>query len=450
MLLFISFIVFCICLPEIGTNEISFTVSNLNVLDYKFLKDYDYYSVEEPGFNQTEAVSKALQPADCPCKNGRCVWKGIRKECVCDPEFGKVSDSECRYCDCGSGFNCTFYGRYDRYRMERICSCPEGFTKATYGGSCRAMCNSTHPCQNGGTCDEGRCRCKSGTMGDFCEAIFWCSYECRPRLIVDCAYDQEKENYQCLCKNRSLLFDYKEQVCKPCPCGEGVCKYEYRELHCDCHNGYQEFKGRCKLCDCGSDGSCEINRYTGEKICRCNDGFFAREGKCVACECGLDNVKCNQTHNIKLCDCPKGYEDRHGACEDINECLVNNTCHPTAKCINTPGSFRCECENGYRGAQNRAKQADPGEICEDIDDCEEDSGICHSWENVKCVNLPGTYKCECISGYEPMNMNVDPQKTSCEEYKESWLPAGIAAGTAVFLIIISVGMVRYIDYRNRR
>ncbi|GFX40920.1 uncharacterized protein TNCV_2216191 [Trichonephila clavipes] len=149
---------------------------------------------------------------NCPCKYGRCVWKGTRKECVCDPEFGRVSNSECRYCDCGRGFNCTFSGPYDRYSMKANCICTEGYYDSGY--SCRALCNSTHPCQNGGTCWNGRCKCMEGTMGDFCEHIFWCSYECRPRLIVDCVYDQENKNYACLCKNRSLLFDYEEQVCK--------------------------------------------------------------------------------------------------------------------------------------------------------------------------------------------------------------------------------------------
>ncbi|GFT32030.1 uncharacterized protein NPIL_671651 [Nephila pilipes] len=421
--------------------------SNINVVDYKSLKEDDSAQKEEPESNVT--ASDVLQPADCPCENGRCMWKGIRKECVCDPEFGKVRDSECRYCDCGRGFNCTFYGLYDKYQMNRICSCPEGFTKETYGGSCRAMCNSTHPCQNGGTCHDGLCECRRGTMGEFCEDIFWCRSECRPRLIVDCAYDRERQTYQCLCKNRSLLFDYEEQVCKSCPCGAGTCKYEFRELHCNCDEGYKEFNRVCKKCDCGPDGDCKLHRYTGEKICNCKDEFVAREGRCLPCECGMKNTNCNLTNNVKICDCRKGYESHYGKCEDINECLLNATCHPTAKCLNTPGSYRCECEEGYAGVRYKVKWVDPGEACEDIDECVADFDPCSSWKNVKCTNLPGTYKCECIPGYEPMNMNVDPQNTRCEKYKESWLPAGIAVGTIAFLIIISVGMIKYMDYRAR-
>ncbi|GFR27119.1 uncharacterized protein TNCT_366511 [Trichonephila clavata] len=397
--------------------------SDLKVLNYKFLKDYEKELVEEETFgsNSTEVASDELQPADCPCKNGRCVWKGIRKECVCNPEFGRVSDSECEYCDCGRGFNCTFNLPYRKYQKVN-CICTEGYYDS--GSSCRAVCNSTHPCQNGGRCLDGHCDCKKGTMGDFCESIYWCSYECRPRLIVDCVYDQKTEGYICLCKNRSLLYDYEEQVCKPCPCGEGTCKYTRPyvkpELHCDCNAGYKEFRGRCKKCDCGPNSSCEYDQKTGEKICKCEEGFATREGRCIACNCGLEKVKCDLINNTKHCYCPVGYEELHGTCEDINECLTNNTCHPTTKCINTIGSFKCECEEGYRKPEQE-------EFCEDINECAEDSNICKNWNSVKCVNLPGTYKCECLPGYEPTDMNVDPRKTKCQKCKYIFMenPYGI-------------------------
>ncbi|GFY52704.1 uncharacterized protein TNIN_195851 [Trichonephila inaurata madagascariensis] len=51
------------------------------------------------------------------------------------------------------------------------------------------------------------------TWGDFCENIDWCT-ECTPRHVVDCVYDQKKKEPACLCKDRSLVYDYIEQVCK--------------------------------------------------------------------------------------------------------------------------------------------------------------------------------------------------------------------------------------------
>lgn len=35
---------------------------------------------------------------------------------------------------------------------------------------------------------------------------------------------------------------------------------------------------------------------------------------------------------------------------DINECALNTrTCSPHANCLNTQGSFKCKCKQGYRG-----------------------------------------------------------------------------------------------------
>ena len=36
---------------------------------------------------------------------------------------------------------------------------------------------------------------------------------------------------------------------------------------------------------------------------------------------------------------------------DFNECddKETNNCHEHATCINKPGSFECECKDGYRG-----------------------------------------------------------------------------------------------------
>ena len=50
--------------------------------------------------------------------------------------------------------------------------------------------------------------------------------------------------------------------------------------------------------------------------------------------------------------CPQGYEPdqlEEKLCKDINECHSpeKNTCQKNNVCINTIGSYRCECQNGF-------------------------------------------------------------------------------------------------------
>lgn len=52
--------------------------------------------------------------------------------------------------------------------------------------------------------------------------------------------------------------------------------------------------------------------------------------------------------------CPtSGYKkDANGHCIDINECEIPGSCPATASCINLIGSFSCECKSGYKYQNN--------------------------------------------------------------------------------------------------
>ena len=62
--------------------------------------------------------------------------------------------------------------------------------------------------------------------------------------------------------------------------------------------------------------------------------------------------------------------------------------HCAFKCINTDGSFDCDCPTGYIG--------DPWIECEDYDNCV-DEVLCGY--NEICVNEVGTYRCDCKAGW---------------------------------------------------
>lgn len=60
------------------------------------------------------------------------------------------------------------------------------------------------------------------------------------------------------------------------------------------------------------------------------------------------------TFGSYYCKCHIGFElkyiGRRYDCVDINECALNtHPCSPHANCLNTRGSFKCKCKQGYRG-----------------------------------------------------------------------------------------------------
>lgn len=97
------------------------------------------------------------------------------------------------------------------------------------------------------------------------------------------------------------------------------------------------------------------------------------------------------------CVCKPGYEGPK--CEsDIDEC-ISSPCPQI--CINTKGSFQCQCHPGYILDQGK---------CIDIDECAK-PGSC---ENGKCTNTEGSFECICNAGYsmDVMTGKCQPQKCS--------------------------------------
>ena len=103
--------------------------------------------------------------------------------------------------------------------------------------------------------------------------------------------------------------------------------------------------------------------------------------------------------------CPK--KNVYNDVLDIDECGdSSNNCSPNAICTNTPGSFNCSCNQGYRGDGI----ACAGEKCYsckvlechsfsilDIDECTDNSNNCSPIAT--CMNTPGTFTCACSQGY---------------------------------------------------
>ncbi|XP_047357054.1 fibrillin-1-like isoform X1 [Vespa velutina] len=104
------------------------------------------------------------------------------------------------------------------------------------------------------------------------------------------------------------------------------------------------------------------------------------------------NEQCINTMGSYTCNCRTGFrrENLTQACVDINECqLKENDCLPTQRCDNTIGSYICTrflpCGTGY--TLNAAT-----EICEDDDECLLGTHDCS--EGYHCRNTVGSYRCD--------------------------------------------------------
>ncbi|XP_067424424.1 adhesion G protein-coupled receptor E1-like, partial [Emydura macquarii macquarii] len=121
----------------------------------------------------------------------------------------------------------------------------------------------------------------------------------------------------------------------------------------------------------------------------------------------LPNTKCvNSTHST----CRDGYRpsgnpifsDPTVTCDDINECLERSQAHcgPHTHCTNMPGSYSCSCIVGYESSSGKATFRGMSEnTCRDIDECLEPSRA-DCGPHAHCTNMPGSYSCSCVYGYE--------------------------------------------------
>ncbi|XP_044160450.1 uromodulin-like [Bufo gargarizans] len=102
------------------------------------------------------------------------------------------------------------------------------------------------------------------------------------------------------------------------------------------------------------------------------------------------NATCEGSSRIKECQCKNGLIGDGFKCSDIDECAYSWTNNCSGVCINTYGSYRCECPQGF--TKNRS------EICVDIDECS-DRNLTSCHPLAQCTNTYGSYSCACPYGY---------------------------------------------------
>uniref|UniRef100_A0A671EKV8 Adhesion G protein-coupled receptor E5 n=2 Tax=Rhinolophus ferrumequinum TaxID=59479 RepID=A0A671EKV8_RHIFE len=180
---------------------------------------------------------------------------------------------------------------------------------------------------------------------------------------------------------------------------------------------------------------CPLNsKCVNATACRCSPGFNSSSGEIFTSssetcddiiECGPPPVvscgkfaDCKNTEGSYYCTCNPGYEPVSGAkmfrnesentCQDIDECqLYPRICKGRSICVNTAGSYTCECPPGFEFDQQHPN------LCKDVNECTSETKPCH--KTTHCLNSVGSYKCRCRPGWKPMPGSPNgPNTTICE------------------------------------
>ncbi|RMX36464.1 hypothetical protein pdam_00010052, partial [Pocillopora damicornis] len=166
-----------------------------------------------------------------------------------------------------------------------------------------------------------------------------------------------------------------------CAChNNGVC------LHSASNKNSTHNSNKMNVLECGC-----LNGYTGTL---CESDLDACEANLNPCYPGVKCIDLPPPANIsgyKCGPCPNGFTGDGSKCRDFDECLQGSNGGCSQVCINTPGSFTCDCRKGYLLKIDQRN-------CDDINECVPVSDCMH-----KCENTNGGYRCSCDDFFK-----VDP------------------------------------------
>jgi hypothetical protein len=205
-------------------------------------------------------------------------------------------------------------------------------------------------------------------------------------------------------------------------CGRGAqCVNKEGSFTCTCPSGTagDAYGGICQpqRLTCTSDTQCRENeKCLNTGVCVCLPPYFTdiREGNrcrspCDQFRCGL-NAECTPS-NPPQCLCKAGTTGNPlTGCEDIDEC-ANNPCGLKARCLNEPGSYKCQCPKGTRGdpystgcvgsGRTECNQDDdcPGQLACENNVCVNPCSALPCGVNAICIPERHAAWCRCKSGY---------------------------------------------------
>ncbi|KAM0736234.1 Protein kinase C-binding protein NELL1 [Formica fusca] len=357
----------------------------------------------EKGCQQCSCVHGNIECRPTPCAPATCKHPVIPKGQCCPiclkqcylhgviyDHGEKVSPKQCVECDCSDGsFTCQ---RFDTDVKCPPLPCPPS-EQISVAEECCKFCPGVDYCAKGHKCHANAsclnlqttyaCHCDIGFQGD--------GLNCHD--VDECKQQGGLDGHHCNANTRcvNVIGSY---TCECLPGYHRVDKFNCAELD-ECTTGHHQ---------CDEHATC-VNT-AGSYYCICKDGYTGDGYTC--------KPVCNQTCQNGgecvapgRCSCRRGYIGN--SCElDLDECASDlHRCHQSSTCFNMPGWYYCRCKSGYRSALHDSTQ---GTQCLDIDECNdltiERRHTCHP--TAKCINTEGSYECVC-----PPATNLEETAEKC-------------------------------------
>ncbi|XP_065179144.1 cysteine-rich with EGF-like domain protein 2 [Sycon ciliatum] len=317
------------------------------------------------------------------------LWLCIQNIKVCCPEgtFGK----KCAECPGGSSTPCSGQGTCDGAgdrAGKGTCSCNSGYGGRTCG-KCSAgyyvNASDTASAEDTPSSSVQCLRCSSA-----------CEKNCTgatPSDCEDCADGYEEEGGTCLDQDECLDAD-------KAPCKNRPSTY--------CRNTAGSYE--CAACDTACKDSC--TGRGADKCSECASGY-QRDDSTQACQ-DVDECK---DHQSRWLPPPRP--------EDPNQLYPG--CNFTTYCHNTIGSFECrDCDSSCDGCKGNGRDSClkcaggyvlQDSMCSDVDECSQGDGVCEASVQV-CVNTAGSFRCDCAQGHELVADKCQPEPEQAPDYDD--------------------------------